>query len=336
VSGIANGSNFALSCETTRLSLFCCYRLMSPDSLLHLQGWVTDLRYAGSSVYSASSDKTVVCWDAASRLPLHVQCDHSSYVKALLLCKWQLWSLSKDSLHVTVADGVFDGLHQQLDLSQIQLGLISATSTSQKSRIEALQHQIQASCILLPNCLILCFVYFFEPFFINLLLQDMNLDRVSVEQQLKDRVSEEAALASASLAAAESRISSLRGELEEARESSEMEMTKLRAQLLQQQQQTMLAEADAVDARAAQAVEKLTDERNALQTQQQLLQGLHQQLQLQHEQQLQVLQVERDKFSEQSLELFRLQSELSHANEELAMLMMTQVRSSSQNDAFGA
>jgi hypothetical protein len=115
-----------------------------------------------------------------------------------------------------------------------------------------------------------------------------------------------------------------------------MEMTKLRAQLLQQQQQTMLAEADAVDARAAQAVEKLTDERNALQTQQQLLQGLHQQLQLQHEQQLQVLQVERDKFSEQSLELFRLQSELSHANEELAMLMMTQVRSSSQNDAFGA
>ena len=165
---------------------------------------------------------------------------------------------------------------------------------------------------------------------------NLNLDRVSVEQQLKDRVSEEAALASASLAAAESRISSLRGELEAARESSEMEMTKLRAQLLQQQQQTMLAEADAVDARAAQAVEKLTDERNALQTQQQLLQGLHQQLQLQHEQQLQVLQVERDKFSEQSLELFRLQSELSHANEELAMLMMTQVRSSSQNDAFGA
>ncbi len=309
---------------------------MSPDSLLHLQGWVTDLRYAGSSVYSASSDKTVVCWDAASRLPLHVQCDHSSYVKALLLCKWQLWSLSKDSLHVTVADGVFNGLHQQLELSQIQFVLISESFASQKCRIEDLQHQIQASCILLPNSLIRCFVYSFLPFIIYLLLQDMNVDRVSVEQQLKDRCSEEAALASASLAAAESRISSLRGELEAARESSEMEMTKLRAQLLQQQQQTMLAEAAAVDARAAQAVEKLTDERNALQTQQQLLQGLHQQLQLQHEQQVQVLQVERDKFSEQSLEFSRLKSELSHANEEIARLLMTQVRRSNQNDTFGS
>jgi hypothetical protein len=111
---------------------------------------VTALRCAGSSVYSASSDKTVVCWDAASRSPLYVQCDHSSYVKALLLCNWQLWSLSKDSLHVTVADGLFSGLHQQLDLSQIQTRSMSAALASQKSQIEDLQFKIQASHSVLP------------------------------------------------------------------------------------------------------------------------------------------------------------------------------------------
>jgi WD40 repeat protein len=106
---------------------------------------VTALRCAGSSVYSASSDKTVVCWDAATRSPLYVQSDHTSYVKALLLCKWQLWSLSKDTLHVTVADGVFNGLNQQLELSHIQCNSLSNAVASQKGQIEQLLQQIQES-----------------------------------------------------------------------------------------------------------------------------------------------------------------------------------------------
>ena len=106
---------------------------------------MTALRWAGSSVYSASSDKTVVCWDAVLRTPLHVQCEHASYVKTLLLCKWQLWSLSKDSLHVTAADGVFSGLQQQLELSQGECGAMSAAAASLKGQIEALMLQVQAS-----------------------------------------------------------------------------------------------------------------------------------------------------------------------------------------------
>jgi hypothetical protein len=113
------------------------------------QGWVTALCCAGSSVYSASSDKTVVCWDAASRTPLHVQCDHSSYVKALLLCKWQLWSLSKDSLHVTAADGVFSSLQQHLQLSQSECRAMSTAVVSLGSRIEELKQQVQVCLRLL-------------------------------------------------------------------------------------------------------------------------------------------------------------------------------------------
>ena len=104
----------------------------------------------------------------------------------------------------------------------------------------------------------------------------------------------------------------------------------MQAQLLQQQQQTMLAEADALDARAAQAVEKLTDERNTLQMRQQMLQELHDQLQLQHKQQEQLLQAERDKISEQSVEILRMQKELSDAREESVKLVMVQVRKSSR------
>ncbi len=110
------------------------------------QGWVTALCCAGSSVFSASADKTVVCWDAASRAPLHVQCDHSSYVKALLLCKWQLWSLSKDSLHITAADGVFSSLEQHLQLSQSECRAMSTAVVSLGSRIEELKQQIQVCC----------------------------------------------------------------------------------------------------------------------------------------------------------------------------------------------
>ncbi len=108
---------------------------------------MTALCCAGSSVYSASADKTVVCWDALSQKPMHVQCDHSSYVKALLLCKWQLWSLSKDSLHVTAADGVFNGLHQHLQLSQSECVAMSSVVASLKIQISELHTKIQASCI---------------------------------------------------------------------------------------------------------------------------------------------------------------------------------------------
>jgi hypothetical protein len=66
-------------------------------------------------------------------------------VKALLLCNWQLWSLSKDSLHVTAADGVFNGLHQHLELSQSECGAMSSAVASLKSQIEQLHLQIQAS-----------------------------------------------------------------------------------------------------------------------------------------------------------------------------------------------
>ncbi len=122
----------------------------------------------------------------------------------------------------------------------------------------------------------------------------------------------------------------MHGELEIVRESSEMKLSKLHAELLQQQQQTMLAEAAAVDARAAQAVEKLIDERNSLLKQQQLLQEVHQQLQLQHEQQMLELQVERDKLSEQSLQVSNLQSELTAANDQITKLLMAQVCSPSR------
>lgn len=110
----------------------------------------------------------------------------------------------------------------------------------------------------------------------------------------------------------------------------------MHSQLLQQQQQTLLAEAAAVDARAAQAVEKLTDERNSLQKQQHMLQELHQQLLLQHEQQLQLLQVERDKISEQSLEISRLQTELSVACEESAKLLAAKVHNFSRNKVLNS
>jgi hypothetical protein len=66
-------------------------------------------------------------------------------VKALLLCNWQLWSLSKDSLHVTAADGVFNGLHQHLELSQSECGAMSSAVASLKSQIEQLHLRIQAS-----------------------------------------------------------------------------------------------------------------------------------------------------------------------------------------------
>jgi hypothetical protein len=130
------------------------------------QGWVTALCCAGSSVYSASSDKTVVCWDAASRTPLHVQCDHSSYVKALLLCKWQLWSLSKDSLHVTAADGVFSSLQQHLQLSQSECRAMSTAVVSLGSRIEELKQQVQVCCLQLPiTSLCSSNLVFLIPFF---------------------------------------------------------------------------------------------------------------------------------------------------------------------------
>jgi hypothetical protein len=153
----------------------------------------------------------------------------------------------------------------------------------------------------------------------------MNLVRSSVEQQLKDKANMEAALASETLAAAEARISSLIRQSDAARESSERELSTLQSKLLQQEQQTLLAEAAAVDARAAQAVEKLTDERNALQKQQEMLQELHEQLQLQHNEQLQLLQVERDKILEQSVEISRLQADLSNAREVSAKLLVAQV-----------
>ena len=164
----------------------------------------------------------------------------------------------------------------------------------------------------------------------------MNLVHSSVQQKLKDEASTEAALASASLAAAEARISSLLVEMEANRETSERELSAMHSQLLQQQQQTLLAEAAAVDARAAQAVEKLTDERNSLQKQQHMLQELHQQLLLQHEQQLQLLQVERDKISEQSLEISRLQTELSVACEESAKLLAAKVHNFSRNKVLNS
>ena len=281
---------------------------------------MTALCSAGSSVYSASADKTVVCWDAVSRAPLHVQCDHSSYVKALLLCNWQLWSLSKDSLHVTAADGVFNGLHEHLELSQSECGAMSSAVASLKSQIEELHLQIQASYRQPIN---LFQADISRP--LHLHVQDMNLVRSSVEQQLKDKANMEAALASETLAAAEARISSLIRQSDAARESSERELSTLHSKLLQQEQQTLLAEAAAVDARAAQAVEKLTDERNSLQKQQEMLQELHEQLQLQHNQQVQLLQVERDKILEQSLEISRLQAELSNAREASAKLLVAQV-----------
>ena len=150
------------------------------------------------------------------------------------------------------------------------------------------------------------------------------------EQLQKDEASTEAAAASASLAAAEVRILSLREELKAAHVASEKEKSALQARLLQQQQQTLLAEADAVDARAAQVVEKLTDERNTLQMRQQMLQELHQQLQLQHKEQEQLLQAERDKISEQSVEILRMQKELSDARDESVKLLAVQVRISSR------
>jgi hypothetical protein len=137
-----------------------------------------------------------------------------------------------------------------------------------------------------------------------------------------------AALASASHTAAGARISSLLEQIEAARESSERDLSKLHSQLLLQQQQTLLAEVAAVDARAAQAVEKLTDERNDLQKQQHILQELHQQQQIQHAQQVQLLQVEREKVSEQCLVISRLQTELFNACEESTKLSETQVYNS--------
>jgi len=139
-----------------------CIAPTPPDSR---QGWVTALRCAGSSVYSASSDKTVVCWDAASRTPLHVQCEHSSYVKTLLLCKWQLWSLSKDSLHVTAADGVFSGLQQQIEVSQGECGVMSAAVADLKRQIEALLLQVQASstCQSSSACVVVVLTRFPPP-----------------------------------------------------------------------------------------------------------------------------------------------------------------------------
>ena len=85
-----------------------------------------------------------------------------------------------------------------------------------------------------------------------------------------------------------------------------------------------------MDARAAQVVEKLTDERNTLQMRQQMLQELHQQLQLQHKEQEQLLQAERDKISEQSVEILRMQKELSDARDESVKLLAVQVRKSSR------
>lgn len=149
--------------------------------------------------------------------------------------------------------------------------------------------------------------------------------RSSAEQQLKDQASAAAAIASASLLSAEARASSFQEELERLRTSSMQELSTIRGELLKQQQLTLLAEAAAVDARAAQAVEKLTNERNTLQSQQQLLQQLHDQLQLQHHQQVQLLQVERDKILEQSAEISRLQCELSNARDECAQLVVAQV-----------
>jgi hypothetical protein len=162
-------------------------------------------------------------------------------------------------------------------------------------------------------------------------IQDINLDHSNVEKQLKDRASAEAKTAAASLAAAEAQISSMRGELEFARELSEVQQSKLRTQLLQQQQQTMLAEAAAEDAKAARAVEKLTDERNCLLKQKQMLQEMHDQLQVQHEQQVLELQVERDRVLKQSLEISELHSELAAANAQSAKLLIAQVCSSSRD-----
>jgi hypothetical protein len=166
----------------------------------------------------------------------------------------------------------------------------------------------------------------------------MTLDRANSEQQLKDKASTEATILAASLAGAESQISSLRNDMEAARQSSDIEITKLRAQLLQQQQQqqTMLAEAAAVDARASHAVEKLTEECNSLQKQQELLRDGHQQLQLLSDKQLKELQAEREKVSEMSLELSLLHKQLSHANGEIARLLITQVCSRSRIIASGA
>jgi hypothetical protein len=69
-------------------------------------------------------------------------------VKTLLLCKWQLWSLSKDSLHVTAADGVFIGLQQQMELKQGECSAMTAAAVALNSQIEELQQQIQVSYIL--------------------------------------------------------------------------------------------------------------------------------------------------------------------------------------------
>jgi hypothetical protein len=68
-------------------------------------------------------------------------------VKALLLCKWQLWSLSKDSLHVTAADGVFSSLQQHLQLSQSECRAMSTAVVSLGSRIEELKQQVQVCCL---------------------------------------------------------------------------------------------------------------------------------------------------------------------------------------------
>ena len=154
--------------------------------------------------------------------------------------------------------------------------------------------------------------------------------RSSVEKQLNDKAAAEAARASASLSAAEARISCLQEELQavSASASSEaQELSSLHLQLQQQKQLASKASAAAAAAAAAAAeaataactVGKLTDERNTLQGQQQLLQQ-------QYEQLVQQLQVERGQREEQTLVLSRLQMELSVATTEVAQLRETRVR----------
>ena len=155
-------------------------------------------------------------------------------------------------------------------------------------------------------------------------MQDLNAVRSSVEKQLNDKAAAEAARASASLSAADARILCLQEELQAVSAAASSEAQELSSLHLQLQQQKQLASkasaaAAAEAATAACTVGKLTDERNTLQGQQQLLQQ-------QYEQLVQQLQVERDQREEQTLVISRLQMELSVATTEVAQLRETRVR----------
>jgi WD40 repeat protein len=80
------------------------------------RGWVNAISQAGRQVWTGSSDKTVLCWDAASFQVLHVLDAHTAYVKSIVRVRWQMWTCGGDrAVCVYVGEGIFDGLQDDVD-----------------------------------------------------------------------------------------------------------------------------------------------------------------------------------------------------------------------------